>query len=208
VQLVNRYGEQLWGYVELDQGGMASKKRIRQRLNDMGLRPMPVYHPLHDGWDYFDELAETHDRVCFGNVALADAPQRRRLVATAWERHRRYPDLWVHMLGLTPDDVLAGMPADSADSSTWLAPIRWPVGQREYALMHSLGSLPREFQYALGSDADGDTGATKAIVMAAVGCKVLQINWRNHQAALARHLDLPAYPPPHPGEPALAGDVP
>ena len=36
-----------------------------------GLAPMPVYHPLNDGWDYYDELAGSHDRVCIGNLVQA-----------------------------------------------------------------------------------------------------------------------------------------
>ena len=62
-------------------------------LEQMGLRPIPVYHPFNDGWDYFDYLAERYDRICFGNVVQADRETRKRLVATAWERHRKYPHL-------------------------------------------------------------------------------------------------------------------
>jgi hypothetical protein len=52
-------------------------------LEQMGLRPIPVYHPFNDGWHYFDYLAERYDLVCFDNVVQADRETRKRLVATA-----------------------------------------------------------------------------------------------------------------------------
>lgn len=202
VELVKRHGDRLWGYIELDQGGMEHKRRTRARLEDMGLRPVPVYHPFNDGWDYFDELAESYDRLCFGNVVQADRTQRKRLVATAWERHRRYPNLWIHLLGLTPNEWLLGMPIDSADSSAWLSSVRWS-GYKETAALRALGGLPRDFQYELASEADGDTGSRKAVMMSTVGCKAMQRNWRNHLSAMAHHLELPMYPPHDPAEPRL-----
>lgn len=193
VYLCRRYGDRLWGYIELDQGGMANKRRTRARLEDMDLRPIPVYHPFNDGWDYFDELAETYDRMCFGNVVQANRPQRKRLVATAWERHRRYPNLWIHLLGLTPNEWLLGMPVDSADSSAWLSSVRWS-GYKETAALRTLGSLPRDFQYELAGDAGGDRGSRKAVAMSAIGCKAIQRNWRTHLGAMQEHLGLALYP--------------
>ena len=62
------------------------------QAESLGLKPIPVYHPLLDGWDYFDELAAQYDRICFGNIVQAPAATRIRLLHTLWERHRRYPD--------------------------------------------------------------------------------------------------------------------
>lgn len=200
VELVTRYGDRLWGYIELDQGGKENKRKTRARLEDLGLRPIPVYHPFNDGWDYFDELAENYDRLCFGNVVQANRTQRKRLVATAWERHRRYPNLWIHLLGLTPNEWLMAMPIDSADSSAWLSSVRWS-GYKETAALRTLGGLPRDFQYELASDADGDSGSRKAVAMSAIGCKAMQRNWRSHMAALDEHLGLPLYPEIHASEP-------
>lgn len=202
LNIVQRYGDRLWGYIELDQGGMENKRRTRARLHDLGLRPIPVYHPFNDGWDYFDELAEQYDRMCFGNVVQADRVQRKRLVATAWERHRKYPNLWIHLLGLTPNEWLLGMPIDSGDSSAWLSSVRWS-GYKETSALRTLGTLPRDFQYQLASDVDGETGSKKALIMSAVGCKSMQRNWRTHLAAMHHHLGLPMYPPRLPAEPAM-----
>lgn len=123
--LLRDLGDKVWGYIEIDQGGRENKIRTRTRLEGMGFRPIPVYHPFNDGWDYFDYLAERYDRICFGNVVQADTETRKRLVATAWERRRKYPHLWIHMLGLTASERSAAYPLPSCDSSTWLSPVRW-----------------------------------------------------------------------------------
>jgi hypothetical protein len=125
VSIARRIGDQVWGYIEIDQGGRDNKIRTRARLEAMGLNPIPVYHPFNDGWDYFDYLAERYERICFGNVVQADPETRRRLVATAWERRRKYPKLWIHALGLTASEITTAWPLNSCDSSTWLSAIRW-----------------------------------------------------------------------------------
>lgn len=153
LELTLAYGDDLWGYIELDQGGPEGKRRTREDLHARGLRPIPVYHPLGDGWDYFDELAEQTDRMCFGNVVQANDQMRKRLLATAWERHRQYPDLWIHLLGYTPDQKLLAFPgaADSCDSSSWLTAMRWSKAWREKAMARSVsGGMSREFVYRLG----------------------------------------------------------
>ena len=125
VKLATALGNNLWGYIEVDQGGRENKIKTRAKLEGMGLSPIPVYHPFNDGWDYFDYLAENYDRICMGNVVNADASTRKRLVATAWERRRKYPHLWIHLLGLTPSELTVAFPMNSCDSSTWVANVRW-----------------------------------------------------------------------------------
>jgi len=73
---------------------------------------------------YFDnrtaELAEwDQDQVA------ADPVSRLRIVATAYERKRKYPGLWIHLLGYTPDERLNAYPMDSADSTTWMSAVTW-----------------------------------------------------------------------------------
>jgi hypothetical protein len=51
VKVVERFGERSWGYIEIDQGGRENKIRTRARLEALGLRPIPVYHPFNDRWD-------------------------------------------------------------------------------------------------------------------------------------------------------------
>jgi hypothetical protein len=146
VELIREFGDGSWGYIEIDQGGRENKQRTRTKLEKLGLRPIPVYHPFNDGWDYFDHLAENYDRICFGNVVNADADTRKRLVATAWERRRKYPHLWIHLLGLTPSELTLAFPCNSCDSSTWVSNIRW--GQiKTHTATQSFGELGPEFSY-------------------------------------------------------------
>ena len=177
--LVERYGDRLWGYIELDQGGRENKIKTRAKLESLGLRPIPVYHPLNDGWDYFDELARNYDRICFGNIVQADPGTRKRLLATAWERRRDYPDLWIHLLGMRPNQVLHAYPVNSADASTWLSAVRWS-GYVESANGTTMGGLPKHFQYRLGSDPEAPHGNQKAARMAAFGGMLVERNWLGH----------------------------
>lgn len=161
--LIKQFGVKLWGFSEIDQGGRENKIKTRARLEKLGVFPIPVYHPLNDGWDYFDYLAERYDRICFGNVVMADAIMRKRLIATAWERRRKYPNLWIHALGLTPSALTVAFPINSCDSSTWIGPARW--GQhRAFASNEVFGSLDMEFVYAYGN-AQGPRGYDKAVTM-------------------------------------------
>jgi hypothetical protein len=182
IQIVKTYGEDSWGYIELDQGGRDNKIRTRQRLHDLGLNPIPVYHPLNDGWDYFDYLAERYDRICFGNVVQADIYTRKRLVATAWERHRKYPNLWIHLLGLTPSNLLNAYPINSADSSGWLSSVRWS-GLKATVDGQGFSQIHLNFRYLLG-DSDSERGRKKANMLAAYDAAIIQRNWRNHIRAL------------------------
>jgi hypothetical protein len=163
VELVQTYGAKLWGYIELDQGGRENKIKTRGRLEKLGIVPIPVYHPFNDGWDYFDYLAERYDRICFGNVVMADNDQRKRLIATAWERRRKYPHLWIHALGLTPTELTVAFPINSCDSSTWAGPVRW--GQhRSFAATSSFGALGYDFVYEYGVK-EGPNGYSKAVTL-------------------------------------------
>ncbi len=192
-EIADRFGDRLWGYVEVDQGGAEHKRRLREQLQDRGLRPIPVFHPMLDGWDYFDELAENYDRLCYANVSQATRTQRKRHVATAWERHRAYPNLWIHLLGFTPNTWLAGTPVDSADSSAWLAGLRWTGGQVIVGGgMRALGDFPRGFR------PDGETTESRdaAVAFSAFNCAGLERTWRRMVADRDRFLDQQPYPEP------------
>lgn len=123
--VITKCGDRLWGYIELDQGGMVNKRKTRAVLEGKGFKPIPVYHPLNDGWDYFDELAAKYDRICVGNIIASDEDIRIRLLSTLWERKRRYPKLWIHLLGMTPNPSSLAYPFNSCDSSSWSSGIQW-----------------------------------------------------------------------------------
>lgn len=194
IALLDTYADRLWGYVELDLGGAAVKRQTRAKIEALGFTPIPVYHPLADGWDYFDELAQTYDRICVGNIVGADVATRTRIAATMWERHRAYPDLWIHLLGYTPDEKLNAFPCDSTDSSKWLAGRRFD-GVNERIDLRSFSRVEQHMKYVLGSDPASEVGAYKTDMMAAYSAAVNQRNWRNHLAAIAS-LGCAVYPAP------------
>lgn len=142
--ITTKYADRLWGIVELDQGGIANKPRTRARIEkELGITPIPVYHPLLDGWDYYDTLATGYDRICFGNIVQASPPDRLRLAYTAYERGKQYPYLWTHLLGMTPNQNILAMPfRGSMDSSSWLAPARWPHSWRATAMLAADTAIP------------------------------------------------------------------
>lgn len=182
IAVARRWQDRCWAYIELDQGGRENKIKTRARLESLGLRPMPVYHPFNDGWDYFDYLAERYDRICIGNVVQASARVRLRLLATIWQRKQKYPALWVHFLGLTPNQMLNAYPVDSGDSSTWLAANRWK-GAREKAMLKTIGDLPDSLQYAVGNQ----EMRHKGISLSAVQSDVMVRFYRYHIEALGRY---------------------
>jgi hypothetical protein len=184
VRLVHRYGDQLWGCVELDLGGADNKRRTRARLEDLGIVPIPVYHPLVDGWDYFDELAAGYDRIGWGNIVDADKALRLRMLMTMEDRRRSYPQLWIHALGLTPSEWANAFTLDSTDSSSWLESIRFG-GYHERAMLAVLSTMGRDFRYLLGdSSPDSPTSDKAALAMAGVGVTAGQLGWRHWLAQL------------------------
>lgn len=197
VYLTSTYGDRLWGYIELDQGGRDNKIRTRKKLHDLGLRPIPVYHPFNDGWDYFDEIAETSDRMCFGNVVQASQMARVRLLHTMWERRRQYPHLWIHVLGLSANEWCLPTPPDSCDSSTWLNALRYPDVKTEVAALRRIGCLGNTFRYAKTGEGEGDRDA--ACLVYADTMTVTNLVWADLQQ---KHHDLgaEAYPQRLPDE--------
>jgi hypothetical protein len=172
VALVRRWDDLLWGYVEIDQGGRENKIKTRARLEALGLRPIPVFHPFNDGWDYFDYLAERYDRICFGNVVQADPWTRKRLVATAWDRKRKYPDLWIHLLGMTPSPVTVAFPCNSCDSSTWMGAQRW--GQMSsWAATQRLWDVGPGWIYDRDADLGGARGHRKSYAVTAFDSELM-----------------------------------
>ena len=204
LRIVHTLGDKLWGVIELDQGGQDCKRETRAMLHQEGIFPMPVYHPLNDGWDYFDELASNYDRIAIGNVVQADARTRLSLLTTLWERRRNYPELWVHMLGYTLDATLLGWPVDSCDSSTWLAGVRWAGGTDEYSLLSRAGALGGDFRYQLGSDADGGTGSHQAMKLGATTMRAATMNYRSFLSESYELFGLEQLPARIKGEPPAA----
>lgn len=198
VKTVQRFEDRLWGYIELDQGGAENKRKTRARLEAIGLRPIPVYHPLNDGWDYFDELCEQYDRICFGNIVQARPQTRRHLLATLWERRRRYPHVWVHVLGLTPNEVTTVYPPSSCDSSSWVFAVRFGAQNSPgaHAMGDSFGKFTTSFSYDPAVGSLEESGSKKGVYFLASEAFFMQALIRRQQADMEAVFGADASLPP------------
>ena len=181
--VLGRIGDRCWGYIEIDQGGRDNKIKTRNRLEALGLNPIPVYHPLIDGWDYFDELASEYDRICVGNLVQASVPVRRRIIRTIWQRRQAYPGLWIHLLGVSPNQLFVAYPMDSCDSSSLSALTRWPVSA-SITINTPIGLEPgpplsEDYVYKLGADKFAPDGYAKAHRVGAYNASMLRRNWKS-----------------------------
>lgn len=176
LSLVGPLKDLAWGYIELDWGNPESKTRIRDGLEARGLRPIPVYHPLNDGWDYFDFLASRYDRLCVANLVHADKETRDHLLYTISERTRAYPGLWVHALGVTVNQASYSYGIKSYDSSTWLEPARWG-GLTVRVLGRSAGDVVLRYDY---SDPDGNEGYKATWALSGYASRTDGAMWGQH----------------------------
>lgn len=203
VEIIELHKDDLWGYIELDQGGAENKKRTRARLEGMGLAPIPVYHPLNDGWDYFDELCSRYDRICFGNVVQASSEDRRRLLATLWERKRRYPDVWVHVLGYTPNALTTVYPSNSYDSFSLMGALKW--GQMQARSMGStFGRFGEAMIYSRALEKDEPGGYSDGRRFIGSEAFFLQAVMREHAEERAAFFGPGLWPPYYRKEPVPA----
>lgn len=173
-------GEDSWGYIEIDQGGCDEKIKTRKDLESRGLRPIPVYHPLNDGWDYFDYLAERYDRICVGNLVQASRESRKKILATIYVRRQKYPDLWVHALGVTYSDLTHSCPPSSSDSSAWLAPMRWADSAGEFACGKAFRPFDNGFFYRYDVTNDSEKGIIKARRLQGAQAEMNGRNWSRY----------------------------
>lgn len=151
-EVATRFSDRLWGVIELDQGGVRNKPRTRARIEqEFGIVPMPVYHPLLDGWDYYDTVVKAYDRICFGNLVQASPPVRLRLIHAASERARAYPYLWTHLLGVTPNENVVACPLrGSCDSSSWITSERWMPSWKAFSMLKGVSDWPTTMWYEQG----------------------------------------------------------
>lgn len=184
--------------------GAHVKRQTRAWLESEGLKPIPVYHPLVDGWDYFDELVDRYDRICVGNLVQASQTTRDKIIVTLHERLRRLKPArrpWVHLLGLGPYRTLAACPVNSCDTSNHVQSMRWgaivPGAQALGAFSRLYGFLYDRERYddpVIGYHAYGE-------LISYLG-HLDERSWRNFLSDRERILGLPPIPPLERGEPA------
>jgi hypothetical protein len=175
------YQDDVWGIVEIDLGGEKQKRRTREILENQGINAIPVFHPIGDSSAYLDELLENYDRICVGNLVSASRYARKRILQTLLDRRQGKSCRWIHLLGMTPSEVLCAYPFESCDSSAWLNTVRWS-GYIEKACLKSVGHLPKNYQYQLG---DKDSW-TLGVKMGAVGAHFQERNLRQYREAMPR----------------------
>jgi hypothetical protein len=105
----------------------------------------------------------------------ANYATRKHLLATLWERRRAYPDVWVHVLGLTPSELVVTYPVSSADSSTFLSAIRYGAAQAgAYSMGDRFGSFPPTFSYDPARDRLADGGQRHGVHFLASEARFMQ----------------------------------
>jgi hypothetical protein len=184
LRIVPQFESRLWGYVELDQGGAAAKKATRAKLEAAGLRPIPVYHPLLDGWDYFDELCQRYDRVCTANVVHAEYEVRRSILRTLWERHAKYPDVWLHVLGITPMPLLLAYPSNSCDSSSWIVPVRYGTPHAYTWTQAWPPTMGEDWLYDRQVEQNEAAGFHRAAMVSAIEAEAVRRTWAHHTSEM------------------------
>lgn len=143
VETIRVYGKYLWGYIELDIGGQQSKIRIRRQLENLGLRPIPVYHPLADEDNYFENLCDKYDRIAVGNIVDSSGYFKKKIIWNIDKRRKKYPDLWIHFLGMSLNTNCFPFKIDSCDSSEPSLPVRF-ARLSQKVLLRSESGLDRD----------------------------------------------------------------
>jgi hypothetical protein len=154
LEIVRIFEGRLWGYVEIDFGGMTQKIETRRDLEARGLSPIPVFHPATDPAEYFDELCERYERVAIGNIVRLPKQQRARLYAGLAERRKKLPPTWIHLLGMTPAPSLLAFHVESCDSSSWIALAKFAKNDVNVALTPI--AEVEHLRHVAGSEADED----------------------------------------------------
>lgn len=148
-KVAERYKDRMWGMIEVDQGGGAVKPHTRARIErESGIVPIPVWHPLLDGIDYYHGLVAEYDRICVGNLVKANPSLRVRMLSAVSELSKQNPNIWHHLLGVTPSELTFALPVKgSSDSSTWLQGSRWPQAWGSKSMGKKIGGFGPDFSY-------------------------------------------------------------
>lgn len=152
-RIAQTYKDRIWGMVEVDQGGPLIKPLTRARIErESGIIPIPVWHPLLDGIDYYHTLIAEYDRICVGNLVKANPSLRLRILTAVSELSRENPKIWHHLLGVTPSELTFALPIrGSSDSSTWLTGCRWPQGWGSKSMGKRIAHFGPDFSYSEGN---------------------------------------------------------
>lgn len=118
-QWVKRWNHLLTAYANLDVIGDAEATLTNQkRLEDAGLRPLPVFHTGED-WGYLENYVEQYSYIALGGmVPYMTTPKK--LIPWIIKAFRIAGDKSVfHGFGATSWEVMSQLPWYSVDSSSW-----------------------------------------------------------------------------------------
>lgn len=102
--------------------GLRVSERMTQQLYDIcGPKLIVVWHPARMSWDYFTDLVSKYDYLAVGS----DAKLRSRMLKYACDYAHTHGKL-MHGLAVGPK-VLARVPFDTADCSTWISGIVYGI---------------------------------------------------------------------------------
>ena len=116
---VKRWEHLFATYSNLDVIGNARATLDNQRrLEDMGLRPMPVFH-VGSPWEYLERYLDEYDYIALGGM-VPHARHRRHLMQWIIKAFRMLPPgKGYHGFGTTGWDIMSSFPWRSVDSSRW-----------------------------------------------------------------------------------------
>ena len=115
---IKTWGHLFDSYANLDVIGNAQATLDNQRrLEDMGLRPLPVFH-VNEPWEYLEYYLEHYDYIALGGlVGIAHNKGMMPWLIKAFQMlsaSQRY-----HGFGMTSWEMLSNLPWGSVDSSSW-----------------------------------------------------------------------------------------
>jgi hypothetical protein len=148
-QWIRENREYIHTYANLDVIGNAEATwKNQQRLEDMGLNPLPVFH-TREPWEYLERYIEKYDYVGLGG--LVPFAKGRDPVYMAWVLkcfQMAKGKCVYHGFGVTNWTVLKNFPWYSVDSTSWLAGTQYgqvPIWDRKENRIKKIGLYGKEW---------------------------------------------------------------
>ena len=123
---VDKYGKWLFekdidNYFNLDSKDLDETKKNQNRLENMGLNPIPIWHPQH-GKKELEELISSYDYIGIGNITGGNTGSRKRREKVL-NFIKQYKDTKFHLFGVTDKKLIKKYQNFfySTDSTSWNA---------------------------------------------------------------------------------------
>lgn len=146
-EIARELQDHVFAVIEIDLGGKKRKIATRQILEKNGLNVCPVIHPMHDGWEYLDELVEKYKTIFVGNLVDANAEERELALGKLFLWRMKNKKTWIHLLGVTPSPLVTALAPNSCDSSAWYSCVRQFSSWRAFACFNKISGFDRGMAY-------------------------------------------------------------